>query len=622
MASLTKRFYTGDGIETDYLWDVPYIAEADVHGYVDSIEVSISFIDPTHVRFAVAPADTTAIEIRRSTSMTAPRYSFPNKSHITSTRLDGNSEQQLFLHQEVGDIAGDDVDAALSAAQAAASAAAASTSETNAGASETSATASKDAAAISALACFNYEALTDADATATAADVVVTTQDAIDTAADAVATATDASTASNAATSAASSSGSAAVSAASALGYAVAANAVHLGGWASDPTLDNYGNPLTEGSTYLNTTLSPQKMKVYTDVGWVLQATSAATNAVDVAVTDTIGELDATEAEAGLAELATRKSLLPNGEFKADLVNWTDTSTGSGVMALDTSTYTLTGNTMTLTRAASGDVAEATSNKFNVDPNTSLLCLLSQIESTAILHYTDVLLNRYDAAGSLLSTITGSTLFSVATWVDQKFLFTAAEVGAAVSCELVLRTRIFSDSSVPTTMHFTRAAIYAAEDSLFAPHIATWNPASSVSSALNAIAPTTGTWTPTVYGSTTPGTGWTYTSSGNYSRIGNMLYIDFTIHITVKSTDAVGNVEIGGQTGDVAHVTGGGASGVLKTATYVDWGTDVMAFVPQPIASTALSIAKIRQADVVSSLGIADISDGCRLVGSLVIEVS
>lgn len=157
MAFLSIKQYVGNGILTDYLFDIPYIKDADVHGYVDGVEVSISFVDPTTVRFAVAPADQSEIDIKRLTDNATPRHTFPNRTYITSTRLDGNSYQGLYLDQESIDataIAQETADVSADAAAASAAAAAASetnaaTSETNAATSETNAATSETNAAVS-----------------------------------------------------------------------------------------------------------------------------------------------------------------------------------------------------------------------------------------------------------------------------------------------------------------------------------------------------------------------------------------------------------------------------------------------------------------------------------------
>lgn len=118
------KTHSGTGVDTDFLFDIPYIKEADVHGYVNDIEVSISFVDPTTVRFAVAPAlGADNIQIKRHTDEIDARHLFPTKTYITSTRLDGNTTQQLYLHQEALDLLDLQINAAAEAAAAAVSAA-------------------------------------------------------------------------------------------------------------------------------------------------------------------------------------------------------------------------------------------------------------------------------------------------------------------------------------------------------------------------------------------------------------------------------------------------------------------------------------------------------------------
>lgn len=123
----TYRTYTGDGVTTDFLFDVPYIKEADVHGYVDSVEGSISFVDPTHIRFAVAPADTTTVDVRRLSDASVARFTFPDPTYLKTANLDGNNEHLRYLIEEQQDISG-----LAPAAEAAASAEAAADSAVDA----------------------------------------------------------------------------------------------------------------------------------------------------------------------------------------------------------------------------------------------------------------------------------------------------------------------------------------------------------------------------------------------------------------------------------------------------------------------------------------------------------
>jgi hypothetical protein len=140
---------------------------------------------------------------------------------------------------------GTSADAAASAAAAAASEAAAAASEAAALASETAAAASETAAATSATDSATSAANSASSATASA------------------------SSASASAASATASAGSATDSAASATEAANTLDEfqdIYLGEKASDPTVDNDGNPLQTGALYFNTTTN--LLRVYNGSGW------------------------------------------------------------------------------------------------------------------------------------------------------------------------------------------------------------------------------------------------------------------------------------------------------------------------------------------------------------------
>lgn len=192
--------------------------------------------------------------------------------------------------------------AAASATSASASEAAASTSETNAATSETNAATSASSAAISATTATTKasEAATSAanaatsegnalnSATASAASATAASSSETAAASSAASASTSASTAttkaseaSTSATNAAASEGNAATSASAAATSASSAEASkdaalaaldsfddrYLGQKASDPTVDNDGDPLVAGALYFNTT--DGVMKVYEGSLWV-----------------------------------------------------------------------------------------------------------------------------------------------------------------------------------------------------------------------------------------------------------------------------------------------------------------------------------------------------------------
>jgi hypothetical protein len=121
------------------------------------------------------------------------------------------------------------------------------------------AAASAIAAAASAAAALVSENAADADAIATAADRVQTGLDAIATAADAVQTGLDASAAAASASAALASENAAAAS------YDLFDDR-YLGAKASDPSVDNDGNPLVTGAMYFSTTTN--STRIYNGSGW------------------------------------------------------------------------------------------------------------------------------------------------------------------------------------------------------------------------------------------------------------------------------------------------------------------------------------------------------------------
>jgi hypothetical protein len=191
----------------------------------------------------------------------------------------------------VDTILGSATAAATSAASAATSATSAATSATSASNSATASASSASASATSAAAAATSASsaatsataaatsATSADNSATAAATSATSADASATAAATSETnaATSASSALTSATSAATSASSALTSASSAATSASSAAASYddfddryLGAKASDPTLDNNGNPLITGALYFNTTIPA--MKVYTGSAWQIVA--------------------------------------------------------------------------------------------------------------------------------------------------------------------------------------------------------------------------------------------------------------------------------------------------------------------------------------------------------------
>jgi len=143
--------------------------------------------------------------------------------------------------------------ASTQASNAASSASAAATSASNASTSETNAASSASAASTSA-----------SNAASSASSATTQANNA----------ATSASSASTSATNASTSATNAASSAAAAAASADSIDAFYLGAQASNPTLDNNGNPVTAGDWYFNT--AANETRIYNGSTWQVTAVSTA----------------------------------------------------------------------------------------------------------------------------------------------------------------------------------------------------------------------------------------------------------------------------------------------------------------------------------------------------------
>lgn len=166
-----------------------------------------------------------------------------------------------------GNAATSETNASNSATAAANSESAAATSETNAANSATASASSATASATSASAASTSE--TNAATSATASANSASSASSSETAAAGSATSASgsATSAANSATAAASSATSASTSATSAANSLDEFEDIYLGTKATDPTVDNDGDALAQGSLYFNSTNS--EMKVYTGTSWV-----------------------------------------------------------------------------------------------------------------------------------------------------------------------------------------------------------------------------------------------------------------------------------------------------------------------------------------------------------------
>ena len=230
--------------------------------------------------------------------------------------------------------------ASASAGSATTSASQASTSATNAANSATSASNSATASAASATAA-------DASATSASGSAATATTQASNASTSASQASTSATNAANSASAASSSASSAASSATSAAQSAASAATLldnfddrYLGAKASDPTVDNDGDPLATGMLYFNTTAN--EMRAYDGSIWVA-ASSASIETMDkFRYTATASQTVFTGSDDGSVVMALNVG--------AEIV------TLNGIVLEQGTDYTATSDTITLaTGATAGD---------------------------------------------------------------------------------------------------------------------------------------------------------------------------------------------------------------------------------------------------------------------------
>ena len=174
---------------------------------------------------------------------------------------------KTYVDNQVGAVSASATSAAASASAAATSATAASGSQSAAATSATNASTSAGAAATSATAAAASQSAAATSATNAATSATSAAASASASAASATTSTNQATAAAGSATSAASAQAAAEAARDSALAAYDNFDDRYLGAKASNPTVDNDGNPLVAGALYFNTT--SQDMRIYTGSAWV-----------------------------------------------------------------------------------------------------------------------------------------------------------------------------------------------------------------------------------------------------------------------------------------------------------------------------------------------------------------
>jgi hypothetical protein len=380
MSLITENTASGNGSNPNFPFTFEYVKESDVYVSVDDVVKTLN----THYTFAPntssvtflpahIPANGAAVRIFRDTSISTPSAEFFPGSAIRAQDLNANNDQVLFSAQErkersldatggsltgqldmqtnkiinlgtptanadastkayvdstVGTVSSYATSASASAAAALASETAAGTSETNAATSETNAATSATNSATSAT-----NSATSATASATSATAAATSE---------TNAATSETNAATSATAASTSATTAASSAASALAAFDNFDDTYLGAKASDPTVDNDGDPLTGGDLYYNTTSNV--MKVYTGSAWVIAYVPG--DAANITSTAT-GDVAATNVQDAIAELDTEKvprtSTTGSAKLPVGTTAQRDGSPASGMIRYNTTTSSFEG---------------------------------------------------------------------------------------------------------------------------------------------------------------------------------------------------------------------------------------------------------------------------------------
>jgi hypothetical protein len=307
--------------------------------------------------------------------------------------------------------AASEANAATSETNAAASEAAAATSETNAATSETNATTQAGIATTQA-----GIATTQAGNASTSASNASTSESNAATSESNAATSE-----SNAATSesnAATSESNAAASAAAAATAADNFDDVYLGSKASDPTLDNDGDALTEGDLYYNSVGTV--LKYYTGSAWVSITSGGITDLVQDTTPQLGGNLDINTYSI-VSTSDGNINITPNGTGKVvlDGISYPDTDGTDGQFIKTNGSGVLSFGAMTLSYSSGTATGDGTEDEFTISSGRAVDNVL-------------VFVNGFQLTPTTDYTISGTTLtFQTAPANNAEITFRYLPLGGA-----------------------------------------------------------------------------------------------------------------------------------------------------------------------------------------------
>lgn len=105
MSAFSFVAYTGDGTTGPFAVPFSYLSQNDVAATVSGVAVALVWETAASVRLASAAPAGAPIEIRRTTPRSAPAVDFTDGSVLTEADLDRSALQQLYVAQELTDLA-------------------------------------------------------------------------------------------------------------------------------------------------------------------------------------------------------------------------------------------------------------------------------------------------------------------------------------------------------------------------------------------------------------------------------------------------------------------------------------------------------------------------------------